>query len=290
MKRHLSVTQLNMLAKCARQYMFRYEEGIRTPPGVALVLGKGTHAPIEADLKAKMATGELLPLEQVTQQAAEAVRREWEAEPPALSEEEQQLGASRVLGETVDAAVSLASLHHKVVAPAINPTGVEAGFVLELDGFPFDVIGYKDVEEPGRIRDTKTKSKTPPADAADTSMQLTLYHMESAARGLDVEVQLDNLVATKVPKYVPQKSRRNIIDHHRLLRRLEVAAQQIEAGVFPPTDPTSWACSPKWCGYWNRCEFGGKQSVSLQVISPARLTSRLPERSAPKVIEWGDGA
>lgn len=290
MKRHLSVSQLNMLMKCARQYQFRYEEGIKTPPGVALVLGKGTHAPIEADLKAKMATGELLPLEQVTQLAAESVHREWALDPPALSEEERQIGQSRVMGDTVDSAVALAALYHKVVAPAVQPTGVETGFVLELEGFPFDVLGYKDVEEAGRIRDTKTKSKAPPADAADTSLQLTLYHLESAARGLDVEVQLDHLVATKTPKYVPQRSRRTRLDHERLLRRMEIAAQQIESGIFPPTDPTSWACSPKWCGYWNRCEFGGSPSVSLQVISPTRLTSRLPDRSAPRVIEWGGAA
>jgi hypothetical protein len=290
MKPYLSATQINMLAKCPKQYEFRYVDGIRSPPGVSLVLGKGGHKGVEANLRAKLASGELLSLEAVTQAAAEGVREEWEKEPVALTEEEEQLGANRVLGETVDKAVALVGLHHKVVAPAISPVAIESGFRLDLPGFPFDIIGYKDVEEETRIRDTKFKGKSPPEDAADTSIQLTLYHMESAARGKSVEVQLDNLVANKVPKYVPQKSKRSELDHRRFLRRVELAAQQIESGIFPPTDPTSWACSEKWCGYWDACEFGARQSVSLQVIDPKRLTSHLPDRAAPRIIEWGDAA
>lgn len=284
MKPYLSNTQISMLAKCPKQYEHRYVDGIRTPPGVALVLGKGGHQGVEADLTSKLNTGELLPLEAVTQAAAEGVRQEWAKEPVALTEEEQQVGASRVLGDTVDKAVALVGLHHKVVAPAIKPVAIETGFRLELDGFPFDIIGYKDVEEVGRIRDTKFKGKAPPEDAALTSTQLTLYHLESASRGLSVEVQLDNLVATRVPKYVPQKAKRTELDHRRFLRRVELFARQIESGIFPPTDPTSWACSPKWCGYWDRCDFGAKQSVSLQVINPSRLTSQLPGRA--EVVEW----
>lgn len=280
MKPHLSVTQISMIALCAKRYEFRYIEGIKSPPGVALVLGKGGHQAVEADLRAKMATGSLLAAEDVAQRAAEAVRAEWEKEPPDLSEEEREEGAAKVLGRTVDSAVSLAGLHHREAAPEIQPTAVEAGFRLELDGFPFDIIGFKDVEEANRIRDTKFKGKSPPADAADKSMQLTLYHLESATRGLDVEVQLDCLVANQRPKYVPLRSRRTTEDHARLLRRVEIATRQIQSGIFPPTDPTSWACSPRWCGYWDRCDFGGKQKVSAGLIDPKRLVSRVRAEEA----------
>lgn len=285
MKPYLSHSQLNMLAKCPKQYEFRYIRGIKSPPGAAMIRGTGVHHSVELNLKEKLATGKLLPVEQVTQLAAEEVRRRWQEEAPALDEEEQQLGSARVMGQTVDVAVALAALHAKTVAPGIAIVAIEEGFRLELDGFPFDILGYKDIREKGRIRDTKTKGKAPSQDEADVSMQLTIYDIDERARGNNgTELQLDTLVANKVPKYVALKSRRTLLDHDRLYRRLEVTAQQLESGIFPPTDPTSWACSEKWCGYWNRCEFGGKQSVSLQVIDPKRLTSKLPGRA--EVVEW----
>jgi hypothetical protein len=280
-KPYLSNSQLNTLARCSMQYFFRYVEGIKSPPGVQLILGKGVHSSVETNLKAKMA-GTALALEAVTQAAAEATRQEWAREAPLLTDDDREAGADNVLGRTIDTAVALASLHAKQVAPAIAPVAIEAGFTIELPGFPFDLVGYKDVEEADRVRDTKTTGKHPKEGSADESTQLTLYHMESAARGVAVDVQLDYLVSGARPRYVPQASKRTVDDHVRLLRRIEVYAAQIESGIFPPTDPGNWCCSAKWCGYYEKhCPWGARKAVSVGLIDPARLVSRVREERAP---------
>jgi len=272
-KAHLSASALGMLARCGEQYRFRYVEGIKAPPGVQLVIGKGTHAAIERDLINKQHWGSLLPDDSIADYAADAARAAWEDDEPLVQEGDPDKGGA------VDTAVSLAQLHHRELAPAIEPVAIERGFLLELDGFPFDLMGFVDIEEKGRIRDTKTSSKSPQADAADQSDQLTLYHLDAVTRGLPPPVvQLDYLVKTKTPKAVSLTSKRGPEDHARFLRRVEAAAKVIEAGAFYPTGADSWACSARFCGYWSRCRWGAKQSVSVGFIDPTRLTSRIQER------------
>lgn len=273
MKPHLSVTQMNMLARCGEQYRWRYIEGIKAPPGVQLVIGKGTHGAIEKDLGAKMEWGSLLPDDSIADFAADATRRAWAEDQPVRQDGDPDEG------QAIDTAVSLAQVHHREVAPAIDPVAIESGFVLELDGFPYDLVGYVDVETPTHIRDTKTSSKAPQADAADTSDQLTLYHLNATVRGEPGKaVALDYLVKTARAKAVTLESTRGPEDHARLLRKVEAAAKVIEAGAFAPTSPDNWWCSRKWCGYYDRCAFGARGQVSVGLIDPARLTSRAQER------------
>ena len=47
-KPHLSASQLSMMARCPVQWEFRYAKGIKSPPGVALLVGKATHVSVEA--------------------------------------------------------------------------------------------------------------------------------------------------------------------------------------------------------------------------------------------------
>ncbi len=273
MKKHLSITQINMLARCGEQYRFRYVDGIKSPPGVALVIGKATHAAIEKDLTNKIQWGALLPDDAIAETAADATRKAWSDDEPTLQDGDPDQGGA------VDAAVSLATLHHRELAPKIEPISLERGFVLSLDGFPFDLMGYVDIDEATRIRDTKTASKSPSGNEADKSDQLTLYHLDATVRGdVGKTVALDYLVKTKVAKAITLESTRGPEDHARLLRKVEASAKVIEAGNFAPTSPDNWWCSAKWCGYFDRCDFGSRRSVSVGLIDPALLTSRMVER------------
>mgnify|MGYP001564712607 FL=1 len=44
--------------------------------------------------------------------------------------------------------------------------------------------------------------------------------------------------------------------------------------MFKPASTGAWECSKRFCGYWERCEFGSKKRVSVGLIDPARLTTR----------------
>lgn len=270
-KPHVSKTQLEMLAKCPAQYEQRYVLGRKRPPGVALVLGSSVHEGAEADLRSKMEHGELLDEEAVTEYAADALKRRWKEEEPVRGEDDPDEG------EAVDEVVSLTAIHHRELAPLINPVAVEEIRLLETS-LSHDIMMVVDVREADAIRDLKTKGKAPPADEAKTSIQGQLETLEAkvAGRGA-LPFKLDFLVRGKkkplAQVYTPTED-----DHRSVLTRVERSVALINAGAFPPAMPGSWWCSAKWCGWWSDCAWGARQRVSVGLIDPARLTSRVLER------------
>lgn len=255
---------LATLSKCGLQAMYRYVEGKKSPPGIALIVGTATHQSAEHDLKTKMATGAGAPLGELKEIAAKSVERDWTTD-IVLDEEEQMIGHDILKGEAMDEAVALSTLHAKEVTPHLFPIAVERKMRLELNGFPFDLEGTIDVEEESIIRDRKTSSKSPSGNEADGNVQLDFYAMlRSVIDKKPVKVvALDYLVKskTKAPKYVEVPSRAPI-DFAHVLRRVELAAHVFTTGAFYPVDPTGpsgWVCTPKWCGYYNECPFGAKR-------------------------------
>jgi len=256
----LSISRLNMLSRCPQQYEHRYVRGIVAPPGVALIVGKGTHRASASDLLAKMDSGSLLSGDEVKAIAADATKREWDAQEVALDDDEKAQGAEAVKGEAVDRSVTLATLYHEDIAPAIEPTAIEQGFTLPLPSGD-ELVGYIDLNTETRIRDTKTTGKSPEPEAADKSLQLTGYiwaDWELSGRHAIKGGALDHLVSLKKPKAVTQETTRTPQDFDALHSRLDYAGQTIRAGLFAPCDPGQWCCSPKWCGYWNVCPFGAR--------------------------------
>lgn len=257
------------LSKCGMQYYFGTVQKIRIPPGVALVRGTSVHASVRHDLAEKRERGTLLSLDAVKDFAAEALDNTWLGEEPQLNEEERQAGAKAIKARAKETVIALSVLHHVDVAPKITPVHLEREFRVVLDGFPFDLGGTIDLQEPDALRDTKTAGKTPALDAADKSVQLTTYSL--AAKALDGKapgtVALDYLVDTKVPKAVTLTSTRTDDDHRRLLLRVEHAARVIQSGAFMPTDsslPGVWWCSSTFCGFWQDiCPFGRRNRVQV---------------------------
>lgn len=271
-KPHLSISQLSMLARCAKQWEFRYVRGMKVPPGVAGVIGKGTHKAIELDLGQKMAWGVLLGVDEVKDAARDATVREWEHDPPVMHDRDPDKG------EATDTAVALATLHHTKRAPQIEPVALEQYFRIYVPGLSHDIEGRTDIETPTQIIDTKTAGKSPKEDAIERSIQLPAYHLQATLAGHPHKsVVLDYLVKTNVPQL---KSLAPVVldasDHNRFLDRVALATKVIASGVFQPADPDkSWWCSQKWCGYWDACEFGSRKAVSVGLIDPRTLTSRI---------------
>jgi hypothetical protein len=280
-KAHLSKSQLEMMAKCPAQWELRYDKGIKRPPGVALVVGVGVHEPVEADLKNKMAWGELLEVEEIKQKAADATHRLWEEMDPILYDGDPNEGGA------VDMVVGLATLHHEKVAPKLNPIAIERAARIEIPDGPYDIELVIDIEEEGVIRDTKTAKKKPGANDAVESVQGDLYTLEAHLRGKDKPFLLDFLVKTKEPAtYTIESPVRTEGDHQATLGRIERWGQMLQAGIFPPTNPSNWWCSQKWCGYWESdCRWGQRKAVSVGLIAAKRLTSgpsKLPSRGSRK--------
>jgi hypothetical protein len=173
-------------------------------------------------------------------------------------------------------AVSLAALYHDRVAPTVEPLALEQAFVIEIPQLPFDVVGVVDVETATHVRDTKTAGKKPTESAAKRSTQLALYHLRAtlAEPANPKKVVLDYLIKTKERQYVAMEAAPDADDHRALMRRLELSAAAIKSGIFRPASTGAWQCSERFCGYWERCEFGSKKRVTVGLIDPHRLTTR----------------
>jgi hypothetical protein len=211
----------------------------------------------------------------VADATSDATKRIWDHEPPVVQDGDPDRG------QAVDMAISLTDLHHRVVAPGIEPIAIEQAFVIEAPGLPYDIHGVVDVETATHIRDTKTAKRKPHEASARRSTQLALYHLRSTLAGTpDKAVVFDYLVKGKTPSYVAIEARPDADDHVTLMKRFELAGKSIKAGVFKPANPGDWCCSERFCGYWDRCDFGSRKKVSLGMVDPQLCTTRTVERPA----------
>jgi len=263
-KPRLHVSGIRMLEFCGEQWHRRYQLGEKIPPGVAAIAGSGTHASIEVNLNSKKDEGETVPLGQALAVARDYVAQQFaDGNYHLCPEDREAKTADAWRDEAVDTAVGLSGLHHKEVAPIIEPIGVERPWVLEMEGYPFDLSGWIDIEEADRIIDTKTAARAPSQRDADTSIQLSMYGLERfVTEGrIPGEFCIDALVKTKKPKHKRIVSQRDEEDFGVLVRRIENAIKVIEAGAFTPADPGHYLCDPKWCGFYDTCPYARAKTV-----------------------------
>ncbi len=255
-KKHLSASALSMYEGCGEQYRRRYIEGERIPPGIAMIKGSSVDDSVTGNLRNVIINEEMLLKEQVLTIAEEAINNRMNNQEVLFSDEEVHEGIKNVKGRTVDSVVSLSELHYDEIAPIIKPESVQMKWLLELEGFPFDLLGYIDIVEPETVRDTKVSGKSPNKNQADISEQLTLYALAVFVQKKFIpKVFLDYLVDLKTKKSVTLESTRTKSDFQAVMNRLETMAHGIEKEVFMPIDATHWKCNPKWCGYYSTCKY-----------------------------------
>ena len=253
---HLSVSQMNMFSRCGVQYMYRYCEGIKAPPGIALHVGGSTHKARELILRAKM-VGTIPPVEAAREEAAAQCASGINTE-VALDDKEKAIGIDTVRGAAIDQAVALATLDYGHNLTALVPVKIEHKVELDLTAIGCKLVGIIDtIDAAGVIRDLKTAGKSLTQKDADTSMQLTMYSMmQRLSEGVDeTAVQLDVLVKTKTPKAQNLISHRDVDDIQVLLNRIARIKEGIEKECWTPASEGSFWCSPKLCGYFDRCPY-----------------------------------
>lgn len=254
-KPHLSYTQLNMLLRCGEQYRRRYLEGERVPPGSAGALGKSFHLAQESNYRQKITSKRDLPVKAVTAAFSDAF--DVESKDVLWTPEEAEAGIAKVKGELKDEGVKLVEVYHTEVAPAVQPESCEEIIPVALDGFPYDLKCVVDlVDDKQIVHDSKTRARSPTAEEADKSMQLTAYALAYRVSRKEQErgLQLDVAVRNKTPKIVTLPTKRTNEQIGRFLETMARAATAIQGGVFLPAPEGAWYCSPKFCGYYGTCK------------------------------------
>jgi len=253
---HLSASQLDTFRRCPQQWYYSYVEGLKIPPGIALLVGSGVHKGAEVDLKTKIVTGQDEPLDVVLDAAVTEYDSRMRKEGLFLTRDEMAAKA-QTIGAGKDETVALASLWHEESAPEILPAMVEERMSIDAPGLAVPLFGIIDLyEQDGVLRDLKTAKSQWRQDKADTETQPTLYRELIMARTGEYPrmVAYDILVKTKKPKRQQLATERTQADFDVLVGRAQLMLRQIKAGIFPPADPGQWWCSPKFCGYYGFCK------------------------------------
>lgn len=134
-RRQLHQSGVNMFNRCGMQFAFRYIQGLRRPPSAFMLCGSATDKAINYDLDTKILTGELSPLDVLTDIAAQSVEKDDRADSIKLDPDEEVKGRKQVLADTKDRAVRLATMHHTQAAPKIQPWRTQRSFTVNLDKF-----------------------------------------------------------------------------------------------------------------------------------------------------------
>lgn len=262
-------SQINMFTRCQEQYRRRYIEGEKLPPGVALITGSGMHKGIEATLKYKLEKKCLPPVEAAHEAARDSVAKAFDEGEIFLDETEKAEGLGAMRAKAIDDATRLAGLHHKELAPAVEPVMVERPWVIKIEKptdvtkemeivYPLELAGTIDTDEGHMIDDWKSAGKSPSEGDADASGQITMYSM--AKYILDEAIpsaRIGYLIKTKVPKALWQTTHRTKAHFEPLLEGITRIARSIAHGDFTfasMQSPRPWSCSPKYCGYYATCK------------------------------------
>jgi len=251
---HLSFSQIDRYRKCGRQYAFIYLEGLRMPPGIALVKGSAVHRGIEYNSLYKVATREEMKRSDVVDYTVSEFEKR-------MSEEEVVVKDGEDPGAAKDSCVNLIDLYMGEISPTIQPMHVEAEIELNIDGvLPIKTV-IDCIDDDERIRDYKTTGKSKTQADIDNSLQMDIYAMAYHQKfgHWAIGSSLDVLVETKTPKYQRLDTVATVESVARAENIIRAVQSGIEKQAFGPAPEGAWWCGSKFCGFWSRCEFGGKR-------------------------------
>lgn len=266
---YLSISQIQMYLKCPKQYEERYVEGKRTNASAALVQGSTIHTAVEKAYNYKIEhNGEDPPLEFVQDEYNDAFKKNFD---DTIDREEWETDEfCSQLGDL------LIKSWHKKRLPEVHPIAVEQGFIMSIADAPFvgfiDLIDrdFADYKNAGTtnfnpyhdvIVDTKVIGKAMSDKAASQHIQMSLY---AAATGIPRQ-QFDMMIKGNPksvmnaggraagPRFSGLPTERTQAQVRWAKQVIYSVAKAISAGTFPMCLPDSWACSPKFCGYWASC-------------------------------------
>ena len=242
---YLSVSQVLSYVRCPMQYYWRYIKGIVFPPQARMVEGKAMHKSLEVGHRVYKNTHTPAPLDVLL----DAYHDAWK---------EMKKDVESWDGEKEDAIVvrdrTFLTDYRTNFVPKMRPQEIERRFWLSMGKNNIPVVGFVDLidleedDEPA-IVDHKIVAKSKSQAEVDNDLQLTVYSYANGAS----KVRFDSFVKLKKPKIAIARSTRVPADGRWAARVFDTVGQAISSGNFPTCDPSNWACTEKWCGYYSMC-------------------------------------
>lgn len=258
-KNYLSHSRMNMYLRCPKQFEFRYMKGLTYRPSGAMTLGGAWHQALEINFNQKKETRQDIKLSDMKEVFSDRFDTKVKEEDVNFEDDKPS--------EIKDKGLEVTEIHHREIAPKIQPVHVEMPFTIPLTE-ENDLHGFIDViDEEEVIVEHKSAKTTPNDQSMVNDMQLTVY--SKAYRKIfgkeEKGIRKDTAVKTKTPKMVSQTTTRGENDFDILLQIAHGVEAGIKTGAFAP-NPNGWHCSPKYCGFWDRCMGKKKPSTGFSKI------------------------
>ena len=252
---HLSHSSIATFMRCPRQWAYSYLEGLRRPPGVALIKGSALDKAATFNLDQKRVTKRDLHKDDVLEVAEDAFRKDVDNNGGQSEIDWEGTNFARAL----DSAIGLTDIHMTYHAPLIQPREVQLEVHRLITPKGRDFVGFIDfVEEDGTLGDVKSGSRRMPAGDADTDQQASAY---AWLVGEPIAFRYWRAIDTgsKKTHEVVETGRDQVAIDWFAGKAADVSAA-IDAGVFPPNDQ-GWWCDKRWCGFYRMCHEGRKPQI-----------------------------
>lgn len=252
---HLSHSAISTYLRCPRQFAYSYLEGLRRPPGIALLKGSAVDKAASHNLAQKIDSHSDLPSREVQEVAEDALRQDVDANGGAGEVD----WGGKSYPVAIDSVVALTERHMLSHAPLIQPAAVQLELERPIPGTGRTLLGYLDyVTETGIVGDVKTGSRKMGRDDADNDGQPTAY-----AWLLGRPIQFEFVRVIDTGRYISDEivtTSRGATDTAWFERQAQEVSGAIDAAAFPP-NTQGWHCSPRFCGYWIRCRVSNSPPV-----------------------------
>lgn len=243
-KGYLSFSAMSTYLKCARQFMYAYIENLKQPPGVALIEGSAHHEVLENDnnkfLGKKGFQSPEIMVEEFSDifsdKSKEIPRKVWQLE---KDKETDILVRGKMMIENYTSGIRT----------QLVPLESESFFEVDVKGVP--VAGFIDLNDKNLgVQDYKVTKAAKSQTEANTSLQLWIYRKAKKVNKSGflcfTKTKNGSIKQTQTEdSFTKDESSANVIKD---------VADSIKKGSFPRCDPASWACTPKFCGYYKKCK------------------------------------
>lgn len=259
---HLSHSSMKMFLTCPEKWRRRYIEAEYEPTNANLLIGKAVGSGISAGYIGKM----IAPEKQAEYQAVMLDVTSDTFDKESQGQEVDWRDDSP--GESKDRAIACTTVYADKVAPEMHPETIEQGFEIQLPNVDWKVKGFLDIvgSLPGflaKLHDVKTVSKAD--NTLDEDIQATMYVASNYVRDGSLPSyawhQIKKPLKTTPASVRILTTQRTATQVNNYLERVAQVAREIDwrnqTGNWQGAAPGSWACSEKYCGYWNSCRFGG---------------------------------
>ena len=250
-------SMIGQFFRCPEQFRRRYIEEDIIPPGIAARIGSGMHKGAEINHKSKLLTGMDEPLS-VCQDAARDEYKRLIFDHGVFFPKEELSSAKKQLAKGIDTTVGLTESYHKNLAPRIQPIMVEKKIYYKDPDIEIPFVGTVDLlAKPNWLADMKSAARKWPENKIKTDMQMTIYRelLKAETGKYPSKMTVEVFTKTKDFGYQTLVAERDEKDWVLLKKRVQSMLKMIKAGCFPPCDPSGWVCSPRWCGFYQSCNY-----------------------------------